>query len=343
MGGNALKNCTTRRFQAEEYYTLEHEVLEMLSDVFIISRIKPILAYRYKESMGDMDVLVESDCIPNNWMDLLKKKFQPKETLKNGNVFSFEYKECQIDLVLTKKEEFESSYQYFNYNDLGNLCGRVAHSMGLKLGHDGLTYKFFGANERHLFKELKLLDDWKDILPVLGYSYERYEQGFYTLENIFEFVVSSPFFNKSIYALENRNHAARIRDKKRKTYMEFLTWLEGYEETGEQKFVGGAVKFEHNKSDWLQYLFGVIPSFKEQYDATVKECAQAQEYKKRFNGDLVSAWTGLEKQELGRFMAWLKSYKNQERWKKDIVTLNPVLVEGLVVYYFEMWKKLAEV
>lgn len=339
MGGLALAHCT-RRFEAGEYYEVADKALQILETLYPCAKVRVIKAYRDKESFGDLDILLESDCLPSFWIDRVSEAFNSKDSTKNGNVLSTEFKEMQVDIIATKSDEFESSYQYFNYNDLGNLCGRVAHSLGLKLGHDGLTYKFFGDNERHLFKELKLLDDWKDILPVLGYSYERYEQGFDTLEDIFEFVVSSPFFNKSIYALENRNHAARTRDKKRKTYMAFLEWLEGYEETGEQKFVGGAVKFEHNKSDWLQYLFEVIPAFKEQYDATVKEYAKAQEYKKRFNGDLVSAWTGLKTQELGKFMAWLKSYKNQERWKKDIVTLNPVLVEGLVQYYFEMWKTL---
>lgn len=343
MGGNCLKKCETRRYTADEFYVLEKEVVEMLYDVFILSQIRPLKAYKSKPDMGDMDVLVESDCIPNNWIDLLNKKFQPKETFKNGNVFSFEYKQCQVDLILTSKENFKSSYQYFDYNDLGNLIGRVSHSMGLKLGSDGLTYKFMGA-ERYVFKEIKLLDDWEQILPVLGYDWKRYNQGFDTLEDIFEFVVSSPFFNKSIYALENRNHAARTRDQKRKTYMEFLDWLESYKHTETQimtqMVTHGWKEYQGTEYGYRPYLFEKLPGFKEQYDATQKEFLLAQEYKKRFNGELVSKWTGLEKQELGKFMAWLKGYKDQDRWKKDVVGLNPVLVERVVGYYFEVYKTL---
>ena len=341
MGGNAIKTVPIRRYQAEEYFALENEVRKKFQDHFHTNAY-PILAYRNKESFGDMDILVQAEHLPPRWVETVVALFDSKEHHKNGNVLSFEYKEFQIDLIVTPLVELVSSAQYFAYNDLGNLIGRVAHSMGLKLGHDGLTYKFMGA-ERYVFKEIKLLDDWEQILPVLGYDWNRYQRGFDTLEDIFEFVVSSPFFNKSIYALENRNHAARTRDSKRKTYMEFLTWLESYKETPSQRF-GTCLESPNveGKDKWLRYLFKEIPSFKEQYDTTVLEFEQAQEYKKRFNGELVSLWTGLKKQELGKFMAWIKNTIYQERWKKDIVTLNPTLVQGLVMYYFEKYKETLE-
>ena len=327
MGGLALAHCT-RRFEAGEYYEVADKALQILEKLFPCAKVRVIKAYRDKPSFGDLDILLESDCLPPFWIDRVSEAFNSKDSTKNGNALSTEFREMQVDIIATKSNEFESSYQYFNYNDLGNLVGRVAHSMGLKLGHDGLTYKFMGA-ERYVFKEIKLLDDWEQILPVLGYDYARWAEGFNTLEDIFEFVVSSPFFNKSIYALENRNHAARTRDQKRKTYMEFLEWLESYEETNTQN----AQKY----MDRLDYIGNKIPSFWEQHDATVAEFEQAQEYKKRFNGELVSQWTGLKTQELGKFMKWLKAEREETRWKKDVITVNPELVERLVVYYFEKY------
>jgi hypothetical protein len=333
MGGLALAHCT-RRFEAGEYYEVADQALQILERLYPCAKVRVIKAYRDKPSFGDLDILIESEYLQPFWIDRVSEAFNSKDSTKNGNVLSIEFREMQVDIIATKSDEFESSYQYFNYNDLGNLVGRVAHSMGLKLGHDGLTYKFMGA-ERYVFKEIKLLDDWEDVLPVLGYDWNRYKQGFDTLEDLFEFVVSSPFFNKAIYALENRNHAARTRDSKRKTYMEFLTWLEDYEETD--------IQLGAKYADRLDYIGNKVPSFWEQYDATVAEFEQAQEYKKRFNGELVSQWTGLEKQELGKFMAWLKGYKEQTRWKKDVVSLNPILVEGLVKYYFEKYNETLEV
>jgi hypothetical protein len=333
MGGQALKNCVTRRYDAEEYYALEKEVLKRLKSLFPESQPLAIKAYSAKESFGDMDVLIDSELLPSSWVKDVCECFSPKEFIKNGNVLSFEFRECQVDLIVTDPSEMHSSYNYFAYNDLGNLIGRVAHSMGLKLGHDGLTYKFY-AQERHVFREIKLLDDWEQILPVLGYSWERYQQGFDTLEDIFEFVVSSPFFNKSIYALENRNHAARTRDQKRKTYMEFLKWIESYDETNTQN----ALKFR-SKENWLGYLFDIVPNFRQQYELTQYEYDDSVEFKSRFNGTLVTQWTGIEKQELGSFMKWFKAYYGEDKIKRDVLKMNPDLVQGWVEHFVEKWKR----
>jgi hypothetical protein len=210
-----------------------------------------------------------------------------------------------------------SSFHYFSFNDLGNLVGRVAHSVGLKLGHDGLTYKFF-AQERHVFREIKLLDDWEQILPILGYSWERYKQGFNTLEDIFEFFVSSPLFNKAIYALENRNHAARTRDQKRKTYMEFLKWLESYEETNTQN--------GNKYRDQLSFLFERITGFEDTYKAVQAEWDQEVLFKSRYSGDVVRDVTGLTGKPLGEFMKWHKEVYGADKIKRDVIKMNPNVI-----------------
>src|SRR3546814_18504796 len=64
----------------------------------------------------------------------------------------------------------------------------------------------------------------------MGYSPDGLDQGFETPEDIYSFVASSPFFSSDIFLLENRNAKARMRDKKRKMYMEFLLWCERSEE-----------------------------------------------------------------------------------------------------------------
>lgn len=337
MGGNALA-ATCRRHNKEEYYAKEEEICFALKGLFPDSRIYPIKAYRSKDSFGDCDILLENN-LPPNWIDLVKEVFNSKQVIKNGNVCSFEYYELQVDIIVTKPEDFNSSAQYFDYNDLGNLIGRVAHSMGLKLGYDGLTYKFY-AKERQVFREITLLKDWKDILPVLGYSYERYKQGFETLDEMFQFVVSSPFFSKNIYLLENRNHTSRVRDAKRKTYNAFLAYCETYRETPAQRFgTCEHPKLSEGKEGWLPYLFRNIEGFKDIYAETQAEYEREQKYKERFNGNLVKEWCGIDGKELGLFMQWLKEErKDWERFKKDIITLNPVCVPRLVKYYFEKWK-----
>lgn len=332
MGGNALAE-TCRRHDKDEYYAKEEEILFALRGLFPNTRIYPIKAYKTKDSFGDCDILLQNFGLGDNWIELISEVFASKQVIKNGNVCSFEYYGLQVDIIVTKPEDFISSCQYFDYNDLGNLIGRVAHKLGLKLGHDGLSYKW-RLSDTHVFKEIVLLKDWKDILPVLGYSYERYYEGFNDIEDIYEFVVSSRFFNKAIYQLDNRNHTSRVRDKKRKTYMGFLQWIENYEETEQQLGQKGI-----NKKDFLPYLMLSMPDFGYQYQEIQKEYDRQEEFKKRFNGDLVKEWTGISGKDLGNFMKWFKALYPPERLQKDVITMNPVLVERWTRYWVAKWQK----
>lgn len=297
----------------------------------------PIKAYSAKESFGDMDIAIEYDNLPVNYEKLVEIVFKPEEMVRNGNCLSFEYKEFQIDLIITPSSEYTTSLHYFDYNDLGNLLGRIAHSMGLKLGHDGLSYNW--RVDTYQFRNIILLTEWEDILPVLGCSYERYVQGFFLLEDMFEFVVSSPYFNKDIYLLHNRNHTSRVRDAKRKTYTEFLKWLETYQETDAQIAMKEQRPREAGKQQWLPYLFETIEGFEETYKSVQTEWDQTVEFKKRYNGDLVKQWTGIEGKELGIFTKWVKETLDQERFKKDVLALNEILVERLIIYYFDKFNK----
>ncbi len=337
MGGNALKNCVTRRYSKQEYEDIEHDVWKKLVGSIQV-RCHAIEAYHSKESFGDLDMLIMSDELPSNWVDIVVDVFQPKEWVKNGNVLSFEYKEFQIDLIATPEKEFTTSEYYFAYNDLGNLMGRLAHSMGLKLGHDGLSYNW--RVDSYQFKNEVISTDWEVICNVLGLSYERYCRGFNTLEDIFQFVVASRFFNKDIYLIQNRNNYARTRDKKRKTYQEFLKWIESYKETDAQKSTAAWDKLFRTasctKDHWLKYLFWKIPHFQSLYDNVQKEWDNEKSYKAAFNGSLVSEWTGLKGKELGEFMRELKNY---EMFGKEKVLGYPKDIEDLVKFAYMMWNK----
>jgi hypothetical protein len=60
MGGNALKEIETRRVNRAEYDQIKNIVLSKLAQRITGARINDILAYRTKESFGDLDVLVET-------------------------------------------------------------------------------------------------------------------------------------------------------------------------------------------------------------------------------------------------------------------------------------------
>ena len=311
MGGNALKNTETRRYQRDEYFLLEAEVLDKLRKDFPGRRIEAIRAYREKDSFGDMDVLFENDNIHEdlcNYRDLRRyvvERFKSSEAVQNGGVVSFEFKQFQIDLIGTNSKNFETSANYFAWNDLGNLMGRVAHKLGFKYGHEGLSMTYRDGD--YQYAEVNLSKDPRAIVEFLGYDYDRFAKGFDTVEEIFNFTASTEFFNKEIYLLENRNHTSRTRDRKRKTYSQFLTWIETAElqysyPWSELKEQGGRMY----KQQFMERAFKFFPAFKAEHDKIQAGFELWKSSKANFNGDLVREWTGLTDKKLGEFMKFLR-------------------------------------
>ena len=315
MGGNVFKG-KTRRYSAEEYHKLVPEILDKLSP--LVSRASDIKSYSKKESFGDMDILY----IPNvhfnidTLTDVLSVEYD--DVIRNGNVWSVCYNDFQIDLIKTTGEEFEYAKSYFDGSDVGNLRGKIAHKFGLKHGHSGLIYVV--RSENHVLGEIVLTRDPKVALDFLNIEDK---QNFETLEEIFENVIASKYFNPEIYAFENMNAVARIRDKKRDTYNKFLKYLEGKE-------FPNAYHFEKDKTVYIDMIFTAFPHARAEFDALWEKKRIVDDAASKFNGTIVSRITGLENKELGNFMKGIKEYL-----KPDFVTkLSAETVENIIKEYY---------
>lgn len=306
MGGNALKNCSTRRLSRQEHVSFSAELLTGLARLFPDRRIEGLRSFNAKDSFGDIDFLVESVRLESSLHAKLKAEFGAKEVVRNGDVISFEYKESQVDLILTDARNFDFSRQFQDYNDLGNLIRRVAHRMGVRLGTSGLVYKW--SNNTHLADTIGLTNDWKVCLETLGYSYERWQQGFDTLEDIFQYVTSSPYYHKDLYIEE-----AHSRDARRPVYQIFLQWLD------KQPAPLTAKPEKEEKASWMPYLFERFPHFKVKYNHLEHVAEQTEKAKQKFNAKCVTAWTGLEGIELGRVMQSLRTSFSGESAMRDWV------------------------
>lgn len=130
MGGNALKIVKTRRYSKKEYEKILLEVGSILTTMDVVFNIPE--SYGAKESFGDLDVLILSESLKNNILSIIKDKYSPNEIHHNGNVYSFDYKEFQIDFIVVGEENWHTSKKYFEFNDLGNLIGRIAYQMGFR-------------------------------------------------------------------------------------------------------------------------------------------------------------------------------------------------------------------
>lgn len=90
--------------------------------------------------------------------------------------------------------------------------------------------------------------------------------------------------------------------------MVYLDWSE-LKEQGGPKY----------KQKFVDMAFSKFPDFKERYDSAIKLHANNKLVHEKFNGDIVSSFTGLTGKPLGCFIARLKSEFETEQAFKDWV------------------------
>lgn len=305
MGGNAFDNL--RRLPADAYRKLEAELVEKLGTIYPV--LHPLPYYHAKPDFGDMDIVVQKPRLDRRDFEAFLATIGSDRVSYNGDITSFVYQDFQIDLLYMAPEHVETALFYFAYNDLNNLVGRIAHKLGLKFGWDGLSYQI-RTESGHRAESILLSRDPEQIYTFLGYDYARWQQGFENLEDIFSFVVSSPYFNAAIYDTEQLNHINRTRNRKRKTYMTFLEWLAARPDLP-------AYAFEPDKSIYLIRIHNAFPEadfFGQLSDYADRQRAYEARQAK-FNGRLVQAWTGLEGKELGMAIQRFKnSHADFDAW-----------------------------
>lgn len=334
MGGNALK-LQTIRLEKEFYQHVAGGTTDVLKTAFPTAKVEAIPSYGSKESFGDLDILI-SGVSMDKLRDFAIQALNTQEYHQNGNVLSFGLDVSpilmkapsifQVDFITVSEEDFDFALNYFSYNDLGNLIGQTAHGIGLKFGHNGLWYKYIVDTQ--LVKDMFITNDFGTALRILDYSVIDFKTGFETLEDIFYYVVSSQYFSTWNYQLENRNHVGRIRDKKRKTYMAFLDWIKDKDLPSDRKAKDLGLKTANYH----------IPAVSEDYMNATLEYFKTQRVKKKFNGQLVQEWTGLNDKELGQFMSEYRGLdKDLFLDQMDLLPTNKV--ETNVKAFFEKWKE----
>ncbi len=296
MGGHAIRNA--HRFPAEEFYPRARRILDQLAGALPESRIRPVPFYRTKDSFGDFDVLVESDGLGPDWIPMASSALLAGEIVRNGEVASFGADGLQVDLILAPQDQFDFSLNYFSWNDLGNLMGRIARKVGFKFGHRGLFY-VLREGDYHV-SDVLVTRNFDAALPFLGFDALRYRRGFDTLVDIFRFVADSSYFDPEVFPLQHRSHAARVSDRKRKTYWEFLAWIQDHQ---------APKKGETADIDFLSLAENMFPRFKRRLQREKRDLEKMRAAKRRFNGNKVRQWTGLDGELLGELMRRLTQSK----------------------------------
>lgn len=323
MGGNAL-SCKSVRLTKNDYNRVAGDCVAKLREFYPGQRVEALGSYRSKADFGDCDILVESsqnydphaaaaalgavEVVRNGPVTSVGVLVNPDLPFGDGNVF-------QVDLITMAPVEFDFALNYFGHGDTGNLLGRIAHAQGLSLRHDGLVYIF--RDDGHKFRELFLTRDYAQALQFMGYDPEVLARGFETKEDVYRYVATSPFFNRDIFLLENRNAKSRVRDSKRVMYIEFLKWCEAHPDLT-------AFVYPEDKAAWLPRINERFPGFKAEYDQAVQDLSNQQAVKAKFNGEWVAALTGLQGKALGELMKCFKnSFESQEAQHAFVLKHSP--------------------
>lgn len=331
MGGNALSKPSVR-LDAGVYQNVAEGVVEALRRAFPDRAVEIIPAYAEKPDFGDLDVLVAGGqgYSPATAYEAL----EGVEMVRNGDVTSIgvstEAGIFQVDVIKVPADSFEFSLRYFSFNDLGNLIGRIAHKFGFKFGHLGLLYPIRDPeNPSYLLRDVLVTADFYEALEIIGYSAQGYRDalsggGFRTLEDIFQYAVSSPYSNPDIYLLENRSSIARKRDQKRPTYNAFLEWLRTAPQETVERFPwtdSTSAERKTLRAEFLNKCRATFPAFDQEYQSGLRQIAENKQMKQFFNGEFVRRVTGKDGNDLGQLMtAAKKAFPDEAAFRSFFLT-----------------------
>lgn len=329
MGGNALKNLNIERKSKKDYERICNEVKQKF--IGFCSRMEVIPSYFNKQDYGDADILFISD--NSDIKKCINDVFSPRQIFHNGNCFSFDYENFQIDLIKSNENDFDSSLNYYSYNDLGNLIGRIAHKFGLKYGHMGLMLPI-RRPDSHLADTILISKDTKKILTFLGFDYSIYANGFIELDDIFNFVINSKYFNSTIFSYENLNHINRVRNKKRKTYETFLKWIEG------KSF--NNYMFNPDKTVYISLINEYFPEANILNNKKIldKKIEKSQIISSKFNGKLIIELIGLNGKSLGDFIKTFKDqFENIRKFHEWVLNTDQITINNAIKSTYGETKK----
>ena len=293
MGGNATKHLGTQRVNKQQFEQCCNMLNTILQQYVVEQKLQTkekfcvIESYHDKQDFGDIDFL---STIDKQTFERLVEQTENINIVGKAEQFSYaiEFKIASNEVVLVQVDyiksnilDFDFSENFFAFNDLGNLIGRIAAQAGLSFGFDGLKRKIYVDNRGDIINDLYsneisvtslvenarlfknelnrailktsiiVTKDFDNALKFLGFDVERFKQGFNNMNEVFEFVVSSTFFNKNAFLFENRNHKARARDKKRSNYLAALEYFKN--------------KKDRKKQLSLSHMEKEFPNFKTEY------------------------------------------------------------------------------
>jgi hypothetical protein len=203
--------------------------------------------------------------------------------------------------------------------------GKLAHGFGLFYGTIGLFYPvrlYSGV----IKQDIVLSRDNRKIFDFLGCDYDQFLSGFDTIEDIYQFIISSKLFNVDMFKFENMNHTDRKRNLKRPTYNSFLKYLEDNNIQSKHEFKG--------KDYYVDMINETFPEAK--LKKTIDEIIYNNEVrlaiKEKFNGKIIKEhFPSIKNMEIGNIVKKFPStIDNFYEYIKNVP--NDKLIHDIVEY-----------
>jgi hypothetical protein len=327
MGGNLLK---TKRISKNRYLEIKTKVIDYLEPTFGKDNFFIPRSLKDKESFGDLDVMLKSTaCLPS-W-DITKESiladFKPKDYKSLPAGLSILYEDFSVDFFCLSYKKFTHAYYFLSDNCLGNMIGKIAKRLNLKFGDNGLSYVF--RREHSSYKrDFIISDDFEQICNFLGLDFERWKEGF-TYEEMFEWVIASPYFSANVYLEPTGDLKKRI-SQDRPAIVKFANYLKENNITSDFK----SLLSENQVLEKIDVFFGTSVT-KEIEEEKIRE-ATVSSIQEKFNGHLLIDLLGINGKELGNFISdFKKQFKSPDDFEKFILTETQEIVNKKIIEYHE--------
>lgn len=309
MGGRLFN---LGRMPAEQYHAVEQELCAYLDGLVGREFYRIPRYYRQKPDFGDMDIILSADkLVGGDWQrtkEQLLRDLQITQHKTTGNVFSTVYKGLQVDYFLRQPRYFLSTYNFLSWNDLGNLLGKMFRRFNLKYGEEGLQYVYRRA-DGHYQSDIEITLDIRRILAFLQLDYETWAAGFDTLDDIYRWVIGSPYFSVEPYLSDNDTAIQRRIRQERTTVLRFVAFLQA-------QHIDKTYKHLENKDDYLPMIADFFKGEIDLMGVIAQEQTrerEAEQVRQKFNGKLIMQWfPQLEGKTLGSFIQQFK-----QQWQSE--------------------------
>lgn len=329
MGGNALKEYGVERVDRETYLRIKDFVLDKLTDVTVKAQVPYFVDN--KDDFGDVDILaIIKPEYTNTIRKWIQDTFSPLAIKSNGNVHSFNVEKLQIDLITTSEENYNPYFHFLCWGDLSMVMGRVSRLWDLKYGIYGLEMPVRDPETNHVVSEITISKDPPKIFEFMGYSYERWKQGFKDLESLRDYLFSSPRIHRDFLTANSEDTKHRKRDRLRSAYNTLYQWFNENRESFPEK---AKLPIPEKIEDKLAYIEKHFPEsdLTAKYYLVRKRIKDSTEARNKFSGKhLQEMFPELQGKEFGDFMQmWSRQWSSKEEQVQFILKHDVSFLENL--------------